>query len=177
VVAALKLKLGKWSPWIAIALVAVVGGLLLPQLLPGEPAVEKARIKGEAKGKPGTEYVAPAIPDVPNPQAMLFRLAAGTMVVLGLSVASIWGMRHWLQPRAGAGGGQRALRLIETLHLGSRCSLHLVHLGKREILVGMDGAGIKTVVPLSKPFDDVLAETEATDAAEPATIPLPARAA
>ena len=42
--------------------------------------------------------------------------------------------------------------------MGNRCSVHLVHLGKREILIGVDGGGIKTMVPLANSFEDVLAE-------------------
>jgi flagellar biogenesis protein FliO len=102
--------------------------------------------------------VAPALPDMPNPQGMLARLAWGTILVLGLSVASIWGMRRWTQVRAPAVSGERTLRLVETLPLGNRCSVHLVHLGKREVLIGVDAAGIKTIVALTKAFDDVLAE-------------------
>jgi hypothetical protein len=48
------------------------------------------------------------------------------------------------------------MRLIESLSLGNRCLMHLVRLGKREILIGVDGAGIKTVVPLAGTFEDVL---------------------
>jgi flagellar biogenesis protein FliO len=54
------------------------------------------------------------------------------------------------------------MRLIETLPLGNRCSVHLVRLGKREILIGVDGAGIKTVAPLAGFFEDAL-ESEVGD--------------
>ena len=52
------------------------------------------------------------------------------------------------------------MRLMETLQLGNRCSLHLVKLGKRELIVGIDGAGIKSVLPLAEPFDDILAQVQ-----------------
>jgi flagellar biogenesis protein FliO len=169
-------KLRFWAPWAAIALVAVVLGLLLPQLMPGEMAVDKSRSKTEAKSKANADYAAPTIPDAPNPQALLARLAMGTVLVLGLSVASIWGMRRWLYPMGTGAAGLREMRLIETLPLGNRCSLHLVYLGKREVLVGVDGGGIKSIVPLAKPFDDVLGETE-TAAPTPETIPFPRQTA
>jgi hypothetical protein len=34
------------------------------------------------------------------------------------------------------------MQLKETLALGNRCSVHLVHIGKREVLICVDGAGI-----------------------------------
>ncbi len=56
--------------------------------------------------------------------------------------------------------GPRTLRLLETLPLGNRCSVHLVHMGNREVLIGVDGSGIKSIVPLPENFADVLTQTE-----------------
>ena len=151
-------KLGIWSPWVTVALVAVLAGLMLPQLMPGETVLDKNQPKVEAKSKSGSDYVAPALPDMPSPQALLGRLFLGTVFVLGLAVVSLWGVRRWMQTNAPANSTPREMRLIETLPLGNRCSLHLVHLGKREILIGIDGGGIKTVVPLANSFEDVLAD-------------------
>ena len=151
-------KFGPWTTWVAVAFVAVVAGLLLPQLLPGESVVDKSPAKVEAKTKPGSDYTAPALPDMPSPQAMLGRLFVGTIFVLGLAVVSLWGARRWMQPNGPANATPREMRLIETLPLGNRCSVHLVHLGKREILIGVDGTGIKTVIPLASSFEDALAE-------------------
>ena len=151
------------GPWVTmgiVAVVAVAAGLLVPQLLPGEMAIEKNQPRSEAKGKSKGEYIAPALPDMPNPQGMLTRLAFGTLVVLGLSVVSIWAMRRWLQPPGSAVAGPRTLRLLETLPLGNRCSVHLVHMGNREVLIGVDGSGIKSIVPLPENFADVLTQTE-----------------
>ena len=142
-------KLGIWSPWVTVALVAVLAGLMLPQLMPGESVLDKNQPKVEAKTKSGSDYVAPALPEMPSPQALLGRLFLGTVFVLGLAVVSLWGVRRWLQTNAPANSTPREMRLIETLPLGNRCSIHLVHLGKREILIGVDGGGIKTVVPLA----------------------------
>jgi flagellar biogenesis protein FliO len=151
-------KLGAWTPWATVALVAVLAGLMLPQLMPGETVLDKDRPKVEAKSKSASEYIAPSLPDLPSPQAMLARLFIGTVFVLGLSVVSLWGVRRWMQTNAPANSTPREMRLIETLQLGNRCSVHLVCLGKREILIGVDGAGIKTLVPLASAFEDVLAE-------------------
>jgi flagellar biogenesis protein FliO len=160
-VSSLASKSGVHPPWLTlgiVAFVAVLAGLLVPQLLPGEMVIEKNHVKAETKGIAKGDYTAPQVPDMPNPQSMLTRLALGTLIVLGMSVASIWGMRRWLQP-AQAAAGPRTMKLLETLPLGNRCSLHLVHMGKREVLIGVDGAGIKTIVPLPEAFEEVLKDT------------------
>ena len=172
----LKAMLG--GPWATVAVVAglaVVLGVLLPKLVSNDTVIDKDRprtdvkaVASDAKGsaaeaKPGSEYKTPSIPDAPNPQALLGRLFMGTVVVLGLSVGSIWMMRRWLQGQMPANALSREMKLIETLRLGNRNSLHLVHIGNREILVGSDTGGIKSIVQLARPFDDALAEVETTN--------------
>jgi flagellar biogenesis protein FliO len=162
-------KFGFWTPWMAVAAVAVLAGLLLPQLLPGETVLEKSQSKTEAKAKSTSEYTALALPEMPSPQAMLSRLFLGTVFVLGLAVVSLWGVRRWMQFNGPANAAPREMRLIETLQLGNRCSMHLVKMGKREVLIGVDGAGIKTVVPLAASFEDALAEESGAGNPSPPT--------
>ena len=169
------MKFVGWTPWVVIALVATVAGLLLPQLMPGDNALATLHAKADVKDDPKAKYTAPVLPEAPNFQAMLARLGGGTIVVLGLCVVTLWAIRRWVNPLPQAGAGPRAMELKETLSLGNRCSLHLVHLGKREVLVGVDAAGIKVIVPLPHAFDDVLAQTDMPVAEEP--IPRPRLAA
>jgi len=166
----LKSKTPLWASWGAIVVVAILAGVLLPQLMPAEMVLEKSAAKVEVKEKGSLEYTAPSLPDAPNSQAMLVRLGMGTALVLGLCVFTLWGMRRWLNPQGTAGASVGELKLIETLPLGNRCSLHLVHLGKQNVLVGVDATGIKTIVPLPGTFDDMLAEAET---GSPGTIPFP----
>jgi hypothetical protein len=57
------------------------------------------------------------------------------------------------------------MRLVETMSLGNRCWVHLVHLGDHSLLIGTDGAGVKVIVPLPESFEQKLgaagAEAEA----------------
>jgi flagellar biogenesis protein FliO len=141
---------------ITIGLIASLAGLLIPQMLPGEKA--PTPIVRDAKD---LTYVPPTWPEPPSIQGLMLRLGFGTMFVLILSVAAIWYGKRYLTAYAGGSlGGE--LKLVETLPLGNRCRLHLVRLGSRQILIGADGAGIKTVTPLDD-FEQVLA-----DNAEPA---------
>ena len=159
---------GPWATVAGVAVLAVFAGLLLPRLLASETVIDKDKERAKADAKGGaaaSEYKSPNLPEAPNPQALLGRLVMGTIVVLGLSVVSIVVMRRWLPAQRPANSAPQELKLIETLHLGNRSVLHLVHLGQREILVGVDGGGIKSILPLPKPFDDALAETEQDDTA------------
>src|SRR5690242_13649567 len=104
-------RFGAWTTWLTVAFVAVAAGLFLPQLLPGESGGDKSPSKHEAKTKPGSEYTAPAVPDLPSPQAMLGRLFVGTIFVLGLAVVSLWGARRWMQPNGPANAIPCEMRL------------------------------------------------------------------
>ena len=154
-------RFGAWKPWLTIAVVAILTGLVLPQMMPGETVVPPKSSRSETKDKSNLEYNAPSMPETPNFQGMIVRLGIGTTVVLGLCVATLFGLRRWLNPPAGPSDPDREMRLVETLNLGGRCALHLVHLGKREVLVGVDSSGIKTMLPLSESFADVLTKSDA----------------
>lgn len=160
-------RFGAWQPWVTIAVVAILTGLVLPQMMPGETVVPAKSSRTETKDKSNLDYTAPSVPEAPNFQGMIVRLGIGTTVVLGLCVATLFGLKRWLNPPAGQSDPDREMRLIETLNLGGRCALHLVHLGKREVLIGVDSNGIKTMLPLSESFADVLTKTDVTADAPP----------
>ncbi|MBI1830843.1 MAG: flagellar biosynthetic protein FliO [Planctomycetes bacterium] len=144
------------TSWIAIALVAIVAGLVLPQFGPGEPVANPPPAKADSKDKTNLGYAPPAMPEAPNLQGMMVRLGVGTVIVLALCVASLWVMRRWMTQPITAASGDRLMQLTETLDLGNQCSLHLVHMGKREILVGADCTGIKVVLPMPDAFEELL---------------------
>jgi len=66
-----------------------------------------------------------------------------------------------LTPVKGAGGGQ--LHLVETVALGNRCAVHLLRAGHQQVLVGVDGSGLKTVVALPPIFDTSLSEAQSAE--------------
>jgi len=62
-------KAVRWAPWQTmgiVAAVAILGGLLLPQLLPGEMAIDKSHHKAEAKADSNAPYEATALADMPH---------------------------------------------------------------------------------------------------------------
>jgi flagellar biogenesis protein FliO len=167
-----KTKASAWLTWGVLAVAAVIAGVMLPQLMSGESAVDGMKSKAQEKDKASLEYRAPALPEAPSAQAMLIRLALGTVIVLGLCVGTIFGLKRWVNPSLTGDALSREMKLIETLPLGNRCLLHLVHLGKQQILVGVDAGGVKSIVPLPGTFDEVLTEATTTEVSE-GTLPFP----
>jgi len=153
-----------------IGVVAVVAGVVLPQMLGGvAPAPEPPPAAAEAQ-KGSLEYVPPTWPEAPDSRAMLTRLGVGTAVVLALCVATLFVCRRWLRRLPGPETGNTRMTLLETLPLGNRCLVHLVRVGKQQVLVGLDGGGLKSLVALPEAFDEALAEAQDAPTLEP---PLP----
>jgi flagellar biogenesis protein FliO len=148
----------KWLPLALIGGLAVVAGIVLPQMLGGVAPAE-VPAAGEAQ-KASLEYTPPTWPEAPDPRAMLTRLGVGTAVVLVLCVITLVVCRRWLRPAPGPGGDTGRMTLVETLPLGNRCLVHLVRVGNQQVLVGQDGGGLKSLVALPAGFDDALAEAQ-----------------
>jgi flagellar biogenesis protein FliO len=135
--------------------VAVVAGVMLPQMLGGvAPLPEPAPSAEAAKGS--LDYVPPTWPEAPDARAMLTRLGVGTAVVLVLCVGSLVVCRRWLRRLPGPGAGNSRMTLVETLPLGNRCLVHLVRVGDQQLLVGLDAGGLKSLVALPGAFEEVL---------------------
>lgn len=117
-----------------------------PQARARKPVAEKAD-----DGK--LNYSPEAWPDAPDTADMLKRLVCGTAIVLGLCICTVFAGRRWLRGApTRASSGQR-LRLVETVALGHRCAVHLLHVGHHQVLVGVDAAGVKSLVHLPVSFE------------------------
>jgi flagellar biogenesis protein FliO len=155
---------GGWATWLAFGLfglLASAAGLFAPGL--GDPPAapplsgqvgtpDKASAAGGA-----LEYTPPALPDFPSPGAMLLRLALGTAAVLALCVVTLVAARRFVRPPPAAGAAGQELRLIESLPLGGRCSVHLLQAGKTRALAGVDATGLKVLLALPETFAEALA--------------------
>lgn len=151
-----------WTMLVAVGVVAVTAGMLLPQWLPNEaPAAEPRTKRVETRKGGELEYTPPTWPEPPSAAGLLVRLGVGTAIVLGLSVATLWAGKRWLlgPNRAGVGGAH--MQLVESLHLGNRCTLHLIQFASRQVLVGADATGVKSIVPLPDAFEDCLPRLDA----------------
>jgi flagellar biogenesis protein FliO len=142
-----------------IGAVAVCAGIVLPQMLPADSAVTQT-----APSEPGKKtelaYTPPAWPEAPDPKAMIMRLVLGTAIVLGLCAGTLLLSKRWLRGMPVKNSTTGPLSLVDTLSLGNRCHVHLVGVGNRRILVGVDAGGLKSVVPLTEPFEDTLGDLQ-----------------
>ncbi len=146
----------------------MLAGLFAPQFLPDGNA--SAPIRETESKKIGKKIELESDPamweDAVAPQAMLLRLAFGTLLVLGLIVVTLVAARPWLtQWNAKKSTGEN-LKLIETLPLGSRCFLHLVQVSQQQFLIGADGNGIQSVSPVAESFEQALREVPSATAEE-----------
>jgi flagellar biogenesis protein FliO len=75
-------------------------------------------------------------------------LVLGTELVLGLCALTLWLCRRWIRGGVvkSVEGGE--FEILESLALGSVCQVHLVKVGDRHLLAGMDAAGLKVLLPL-----------------------------
>jgi len=129
-------------------------------MLPADSPVSQPSIPSESDKKPELTYVPPAWPEAPDPKAMIMRLVLGTAIVLGLCAGTLFLSKRWLKGMPARGSATGPLALVDTLFLGNRCQVHLIGIGKRRVLVGVDAAGLKSVVPLAEPFEETLGELQ-----------------
>jgi hypothetical protein len=141
-------SLKRWMPVAIIGLVAVTAGIALPTALPAVAQPPKANPPADSKNVGKLDYTPPPITDAPDPKSMLARLAGATAIVLTTS---------------GRPGSNTQLRLLETLALGNRCCIHLVHVANRPVLIAADSSGLKSIVPLPELFDQTLTAASAAD--------------
>ncbi len=100
-------------------------------------------------------------PDSPEPLdlgAIVFRLVLGSVGVLAACVVSLWAARRWLKNGSVLGTGSGRMQLIESLALANRCSVQLIQVDNRKLLIGLDTSGLKTILPLADEFASTLDE-------------------
>jgi hypothetical protein len=119
----------------------VAAGMLAPAVLLGRDADKASHAL--ASGPKG-EFV--NVPEAPGAGAMLLRLVLGTVVVLVLCVATLFGARRWLGEPTPDAGLKTRFAVVESLRLGRTCWVHLVRSETRGLLIGVDGGGLKAVV-------------------------------
>jgi hypothetical protein len=96
---------------------------------------------------------------VPDPGALLFRLLGLTAGLLALCVLVIWLARRGMRPRLlSSGTGGDRLRHEGTLALDRRSTLHMIRVDGQTVAVTTDGTGLRSIVVLSEPFEEVLDE-------------------
>lgn len=158
-----KTAMPNWLVFGVLGLTATAAGIFLPRSLRTHSEPPAAAVSAPANTTPPTannplEYTPPTVPDLPSSGSMFLRLILGTIFVLILCVVTLGIGKSWIRPLAGPQGENKQLRIVESLALGGRCSVYLLQAGDAKVLAGIDGAGIKALLPLPAEFGGALAE-------------------
>ena len=122
----------------------VAAGLLAPLLFEGQ---QPPALPADAPAEAVTPLEGPEL------GGMLFRLVGGTVVVLLLCVGTLWLVRRWMGVGPRVAPAEAGLEVVESLQLMGLCRVHLVRAGGRYLLAGMDGSGLKMVLPVEGALD------------------------
>lgn len=163
-------SLKRWLPMAVLGLVVMLAGVVLPQLLPSATAMPETTPKTADPQEPWA-YNPPALTEGPDARAMLLRLGMGTVIVVALCIGTLWLGKRWLQVAPTPAAGERQLGVLETLPLNHRCCVYLIRAGSHQLLAGVDGSGLKALVPLVAPFEQALTEVQTGDMAGPPPLP------
>lgn len=159
-----KTVMPNWLVFGVLGLAATAAGIFLPRGLRNHIEPPAAAVSSPANVAPAVaannplEYTPPSVPDLPSSGSMFLRLILGTIFVLILCVLTLGIGKRWIRPLAGPQGENKQLRIVESLALGGRCSVYLLQAGDAKVLAGVDGAGIKALLPLPAEFAGALAE-------------------
>jgi flagellar biosynthetic protein FliO len=86
-------------------------------------------------------------------QELFYRTLVAVVFVIILGAAAIYVSRRLL-PRIARLPGKE-IRIVETVHLGPRKAVHLLHVGQRRLLIGSTNENITKLADLSEVFRDL----------------------
>lgn len=144
-----------------VGLAAVVAGVVSTQWLSQVAAVPPEKALVHEKTRDGKHaYTPPAWAEPPDPRIMLAQLGLGTLVMLGLCLGIFWFGKRFVNRRPLLPPGNVRLRVAEALPLNRHCCLYLLQVGDFEVLAGVDGSGLKSLVTMPEPFTDTLGKLQ-----------------
>jgi flagellar biogenesis protein FliO len=149
--------------WVSVGLLTVLAGFAAPELF-RQHAPEAELPVTEAASTDKVAYTPPMPPEMPDVRMLLLRLGGGTVLVLGLCVATLWIGKRWLVVGPTASSASGNLRIVDSLSLGNHCLLQLVQAGNQQVLVGLDRMGMKALVPVSDSFESTLHNLSSVEA-------------
>lgn len=112
----------------------------------------------------GLGYTPPAPPTAPDPGALLLRLFGLTAGLMALCGVVLWLARRANRPAGGVGNAAGKLKLEGSLALDRRSTVHLVWVQGQTVAVTTDASGLRSIVVLSEPFEQMLDEAARREA-------------
>lgn len=129
---------GKFASLVAVGVLVIAAGLLLPRLLSLSPAPAAEEVV--------TPAPTPAPPDSSPPSSLIWvlvKLLFGLAIVAGACI----GLARWSN-RGRVTAPPGILTSLAKLAVDNQCVVHLVSAGSRRLLVGLDAGGVKVLLEL-----------------------------
>lgn len=88
-----------------------------------------------------------------NTRSLFFRFMVSVLFLLGLIIGGIYISKRFLPKITSI--SDKEIRIIETVHLGPRKSVHLLEIGDRRFLIGSTNENITRLADLTNAFSKV----------------------
>ena len=124
-------------------------------------SVGVARAEGPASG---LKYTPPSVAGTPDPGHLLLRLVGLTVVLLVVCGVVIWLARRANRLPVASDNAAGLLRHEGSIALDRRSAVHLISVEGQTAAVTTDAAGLRSIVLLSEPFEQVLEESTSSSA-------------
>ena len=85
--------------------------------------------------------------DMLSTQVLFFKMTFAVLLVIGLGVAAIYISKKFLPKLSNLPG--KKIRLVETVHLGSRKAVHLFKIGDQKLLIGSTNESINMLADVT----------------------------
>jgi flagellar biosynthetic protein FliO len=92
-------------------------------------------------------------PNSLNTRELFFKLMVSVLLVISLGIAAIYASKKLLPKITNSPG--RQIRVIETVHIGPRKSLHLLEIGNQRLLIGSTNETITKLADIHEAFSEI----------------------
>jgi hypothetical protein len=103
-------------------------------------------------------YTPPTAPPPLDPLAVMIRLVGLTLFTLVVCGGVVWWARRTGRAKVSVSTDPSRLAKTGQLAIDPRCTLHLLRVDGRQVVVTTDHTGLRSIVPLQDQFDAVLGE-------------------
>lgn len=130
-------------------------------------AVAAAVAACSAQAQSPLQYAPPTAPPPIDPVGVLVRLVGLTVLTLAVCGGVIWWARRAQRAGPKMTGASDRLTAAGQLALDPRCTLHLLRVDGRPVVVTTGPTGVRAIVPLREQFEQVLADEAVPEEAVP----------
>jgi flagellar biosynthetic protein FliO len=137
-----------------LATVAFCGAILaVCRAQSAPPEAAKSSFKGQNPAFASDPNRLTTGPNSLNTRELFFKLMVSVLLVIGLGIAAIYASKRLLPKITNSPG--RQIRVIETVHIGPRKSLHLLEIGNQRLLIGSTNETITKLADIHEAFSEI----------------------